>query len=691
LKLFGAVSYGFASAAFLLLALLLFASMRGRTSGARLIVASLATSLWAGALALPGWPRPLPLIIVYLLEMLRDTSWLLAVAGLTRSVFPRPLVIGGQVLCLGLLTLGPALLVLDPSAFADTSAWPLVRAGLAMAIFSLVVVEQLYRNASASARWALRPLVIGVGIFYAYDLFLYSQAELLRELSAEAWAARGMVNAIAVPLLVIAARRSPNWSLDVFVSRHAVFYAGTCMAAGVYLVMIAIIGYYLRVFGGTWGGLAQIVFIAGAMAVLAMSLASVALRRRAKLFIATHFYSNKYDYRVEWLRFVNTLATAEDADIRRTAVRAIAEIFDSPGGVLFTLDEGGHALVPSGAWPMRREDVRGLQDLRTQCELLLYFQRNHRIIDLAELRRTPEIYENVELPGWLRTTTRWRILMPILQRDRLVGLMLLEAPPGKFDLTDEDRDLMYMTGQHVAVHIAQQEADRRLAEVRQFEAYNRLAAFMMHDLKNSAAQMQLIVTNAARHKHNPQFIDDAVDTISNAVARINGLIQQIKGETSSHIPQSVDLDVVVKAAVRRCVDRLPVPVLLEAQSLRISADATKFGSILEHIIRNAQDATPPDGEVTVALKQVHDDAQLSVHDTGCGMDAEFVRERLFRPFDSTKGSQGMGIGAYQAREYVRALGGDVEVWSAPGQGTRFSITLPLASKAANAVNDVAFS
>jgi len=74
---------------------------------------------------------------------------------------------------------------------------------------------------------------------------------------------------------------------------------------------------------------------------------------------------------------------------------------------------------------------------------------------------------------------------------------------------------------------------------------------------------------------------------------------------------------------------------------------------------------------------------IEVSDNGCGMDEQFVRERLFRPFDTTKGSKGMGIGAYQTREFVRASGGDVQVHSQPGTGTRFIIRLPLAGASAN--------
>jgi signal transduction histidine kinase len=109
----------------------------------------------------------------------------------------------------------------------------------------------------------------------------------------------------------------------------------------------------------------------------------------------------------------------------------------------------------------------------------------------------------------------------------------------------------------------------------------------------------------------------------------------------------------------------------------ILANAERLAVVIEHIIRNAQDATSEQGTVSVSIRHDGRHAQLLVEDTGVGMDADFIRNRLFRPFDSTKGSKGMGIGAYQVREYIRLLGGDVEVQSSPGQGTQFAVSLPL--------------
>jgi signal transduction histidine kinase len=110
----------------------------------------------------------------------------------------------------------------------------------------------------------------------------------------------------------------------------------------------------------------------------------------------------------------------------------------------------------------------------------------------------------------------------------------------------------------------------------------------------------------------------------------------------------------------------------------LHADRDRFTAVLGHIIQNAKDATRKDGTVTVRLDTRGEEARIEVEDSGTGMEPDFIRDRLFKPFDSTKGSQGMGIGAYQAREFARKIGGDLEIKSTPGEGTTVSLAVPVA-------------
>lgn len=675
---FGIASYGIAALTFLVLTLLLITAWRGRQQGAHLIVASAVTAAWAAILAVQSYNGQIPVLVIYLAEAIRGGAWLLALVAVAGIAAPRSLAMAARGLCVLLLAAAVVLPLLEHFGIAIVNPTLLLsRAGLALSLLALILLEQIYRNSSQAARRSLKYFIIGVGTLFAYDLFLYSQTELLRAVSIDAWTSRGILNAFAMPLIAIAARRNPEWSLDVFVSRQIVFYSTTVLVIGSYLTVMALGGLYVREIGGAWGNVGQIVFFAGAVVVLASLVTSTALRRHARVFISKHFYRNKYDYRVEWLRFISTLSSTDEEDVGRTAVRAMAQIFGSPGGFLFLRDETGKKLLPYAAWPMSIDSLSLPPSILADDDLPQFLASKQWIIDTEEFRRAPDFYGNIVIPPWLLDQQQLRIVSPMLQLDRLVGFVVLYDPPPPFELTYEDRDLLKTLGRHVATHIAQQDADRRLAESRQFEAYNRLTAFMMHDLKNSVAQLKLIVANSPRHKHNPEFIDDAIATIANSAERMTKLIEQLRGSTSAdrHVP--ADLRELAQQAVSRCTYRNPKPQLQPGAPVMVLANAERLAVVIEHIIRNAQDATSETGSVSVSVGQSSRDAQLLVEDNGAGMEADFIRNRLFRPFDSTKGAKGMGIGAYQVREYIRLLGGDVEVQSSPGQGTRFAVSLPL--------------
>jgi putative PEP-CTERM system histidine kinase len=677
MNLLGATGYGAAALAFLVLTALLTTSWEGRQVGARLIVASAVTAVWGFVLAAESGVGGTPLPLVYLAEVARAATWLLVLIDLAAAAAPRILIVGAHALWLGLLVIGLAAQVLLQLG-VDIDAQPLLsRAVPGLALMGLILFQQIYRNSTQSGRRALRYFVVGLGGMFVYDLFLFSQMELASGISAHAWNARGFVNGFAVPMIALAVRNNPQWSLNIFVSRQAVFYAMALAAVGIYLVAMALGGFVVRDLGGSWGDVGEILFFACAALVLAGLVTSRALRRQAAVFISKHFYSNKYDYRIEWLRFIQTLSSTSEDDIRRTSVRAVAQIFSSPGGILFLPDEQGRQFVPATGWPVRVDTVTGIAPVSVNSELVRFVHEKQWIIDLHEYRRTPDLYQNIELPEWLGANPTLRIVSPILELDRLAGFLVLYDPPPPFQLTYEDRDLLKTVGRHVATQLAQRDAHRKLAESRQFEAYNRLTAFMMHDLKNSVAQLQLIVANAERHKRKPEFVEDTVGTIANTVDRMNRLIDQIHNTPTSARTQVIRLDELVANAVARCGLRQPVPLLHreEGRSIWIKADAERLSAVLEHVIRNAQDATP-EGQVSVRVTEADGEAVIAVTDNGQGMDPEFVRERLFRPFDSTKGFKGMGIGAYQTREYVQILGGHVDVQSTPGKGTSFSITLP---------------
>jgi putative PEP-CTERM system histidine kinase len=261
----------------------------------------------------------------------------------------------------------------------------------------------------------------------------------------------------------------------------------------------------------------------------------------------------------------------------------------------------------------------------------------------------------------------------------LFGFIMLLKPWLVPKLNFEDHDLLKTVGRHVGSHIKQADSDRRLAESSQFGTYHRLSAFLMHDLNNLIAQQSLVVKNAEKFRHDPKFVDDTIDTIAHSVSRMRRLMEQLSGNTQTPKTVRVNIRDVLEKAARRSEPRKPAPALrFDDAELLVDADAERLTVVIEHLIRNAQDATDSDGTLTIDAGALDGVVQISISDTGCGMTPEFISERLFRPFDSTKGSESMGIGAYQAREYVRMLRGQLDVRSAPGEGTTFTLRLPAA-------------
>jgi putative PEP-CTERM system histidine kinase len=670
----GFAGFGAAFAGFTVLSVLLAVALRGGAAAARrLLLATVVSAVWALILAFEHSDRHPPAWLILAGELARDGAWLYALLGLAPATLPRffaPVSYG--LWCVWVIAAATGIRV----------EYSMGAGGFCMSLLMLLLLEQVYRNAPEAARGDLKFLAIGVGGLFTYDLFLYAQAVLLGGLDAMSWHARGFANLLLMPLLLLGARRLPDSDLRVFVSRQVTFYTTTFLAAGIYLLLMSLAGYAIRELGGAWGETARGFFLVGAFALLIILVTSAAMRRRLRVFVSKHFYRNKYDYRVEWLRFIKTLSTADATDVPRTIVQAVAQTLDSPGGMLLTLDENARRLVPAAAWPLALADLPGVTAIAADDPLIELMRRRRWIVDVREHAERPAMYEHVPVPPWMRADARWRIVAPIFKVDVLIGVFVLFDPPPPFELSFEDRDLLHTMGQHVATMLAQHEADRRVTELSQFETYNRLTAFVMHDLKNCAAQLTLVVGNAKKHRHNPEFIDDAIETVANTSERVTRLIEQLtRREIPTAPATAVRIAELAAVAVERCRARRPQPTFATGQdsACLVNADRETLVTAIEHVVRNAQDATRENGSVRIDVADDARSVRLTVADDGAGMDADFLQHQLFRPFHSTKGSKGMGIGAYQAREFAQSVGGDVEVESRPGQGTRFSFIFPVAT------------
>ncbi|MEN7342882.1 MAG: XrtA/PEP-CTERM system histidine kinase PrsK, partial [Pseudomonadota bacterium] len=391
--------------------------------------------------------------------------------------------------------------------------------------------------------------------------------------------------------------------------------------------------------------------------------------------------------REEWLKLIGRLAQdSERAPMPVLCLEALADIVDSDGGALWQRDAANpHLFRVQASFNYRHSEP----ELARSHPLIAFLASTGWVVDGRQAIQNPEHYSGA-LTSVQALVSEDVLFIPLMLDDTLTGVVSLSRPTAMPDLNFEDHDLLRTVGRQLAVFLEQTRVQQQLTQARQFEVFNRFSAFVMHDLKNLIAQQSLVVSNAVKHKSNPAFVEDAIGTIENSVRRMNRLLEQLQSGGTVGTNRTVDVLVLVADACKQAADRKPQPVVIkdtDAARLPMFGDAEKLASAIHHLLRNAQDATPSDGTISVTVSGLTNDGnvtstqpvrcKISIADTGTGMDRAFIERRLFEPFDSTKGAKGMGIGMYQARDYIESLSGTLDVESTPGEGTTMHVVVPL--------------
>ncbi|HRD94824.1 MAG TPA: PEP-CTERM system histidine kinase PrsK [Rubrivivax sp.] len=566
-------------------------------------------------------------------------------------------------------------------ALSAETWWPSLAVSLAFAVLGLVLVEQLFRNLPEDSRWSAKPLCLALGLGFGYDLYLYSEAVLLGRLDPDGLIARGAVAVIAVPLLISATRGRSGWMRRIQVSRSVAFHSATLVLVGVYLLFMAGVGYYVRYFGGEWGRALQLAMVTGAVVALVAIMLSGSLRARLKVFVSKNFFSYRYDYREEWLKFTRTLASSHaPQEVGTLIVKGLSSLVETPGGDLWTTDGAGEEFRQTARWNVPAIALRE----PVQAPFGAFLKGKGWVIDMHEYRNAPRRYGDLVLPTWLLARGEAWLVVPLAVGDELLGFVTLDRPRTTIELDWEVRDLLKTAAQQAAGYLAQMRATEALLEARKFDAFNRMSAFVVHDLKNIVTQLSLMMKNAQRLHANPEFQQDMLLTVESSLEKMRRLMLQLReGATPPGSAHGVEVAAVLHQLDLMARGRGRLLEVSCEEGLFTRGHEDRLERVLGHLVQNAFDATPADGRVWIAARRHSGLVQVEVGDTGTGMDEDFVRNRLFRPFGSTK-HDGMGIGSYESHQYIRELGGAIDVQSRPGSGTVMRITLPLFSQSLGA-------
>ena len=649
---------------------------RGRDQAQRAVAAAcFAMAVWSLTAAIAGTGAP----ITQFTESVRNLAWLSFLHVLLGRGGTRHRALDALYAVLGFgLAIGAVfnlLMLLDSRSdpLAASVLFAIVILRLTFAVGGLVALHNLYTATAAGARRGIvLPLAL-LASLWVVDLTFYALA-LRSGAAATEWAmVRGPVAVLLAPLMALGAARNRAWTIRL--SRTVAFRSVGLVAALGYLALVIALASVGDLVRGPSGALIAPLVVIFMALVLAFVAISPRTRAWSRVMIAKHFFAHRYDYRAEWLRFTDTLGVPGTgaAPLEERVVKAVADIVEAPGGALLLPTATGLASGVRWRWPTLTPPPDVGDDR------LVALLASGRVVELDAVRADRgTASEAAAIPEWMVADAAAWAVVPLVHFDQLVGAVLLERPLAPRALDWEDFDLLRLAGHQVASYLAEARSQEALGDAARFDEFNRRFAFIMHDIKNLVSQLTLVTRNAERHADNPAFRADMIATLHASTARMNDLLARLSQHNKARTeePRAIDLGTIAAAVAARHRATHPVVVAGDGGVFAL-ADPARLEQALSHLVQNAIDASPEAEPVTLTLVRQAHEVGIEVADCGAGMTADFVRGSLFRAFASTK-SDGFGIGAFEARALIGAMGGRITVVSAPGEGSRFSIWLPSA-------------
>lgn len=643
------------------------------------------TALWALAVAGIGSNEP----VTRIAEVLRNLAWLGFMLVLHRrdgkARPPRALeAVYGVVALVALASLVAHLLATEsaPAVAAQVEGGVLLLRML-VAVAALVLVQELHAALRPASGGGLRWVALALAGMWLIDFALFAVTYLSPDGVAAPPAIRG-VAMIGVGLaLGIGLQRKGEWDLQV--SRAVTYQSLSLVAIGAYFAVLALATSAIATIGGSHARLLQTAFVLGSTAAILTLVSNSWLRAWAKVKLAKHLFRHRYDYRAEWMRFTETLGAPDGAaPLDERIVKAIADLTDSPGGVLLVPD--GAALGVGASWNWDRATL----PIASDAGLAAHLAATGRILELDPIRqRAADAPDAAAVPQWMLDLPNAWAVVPLPHMASLAGAILLARPPIDRALDWEDFDLLKVAGRQVASHLAEARAQEKLADAQRFDEFNRRFAFILHDIKNLVSQLTLTARNAERHADNPEFRADMIATLQDSAERMNALLARLSQHHRSRREAPQPVAVVPLAHRVATTRRRQHPVITSgAPAVVAHADPAALEQLLGHLVQNAIEASPAHEPVTLAVSTEGEEVHIDVIDRGCGMSPAFVRDKLFKPFVSSK-EGGFGIGAFEARQLADAMQGRLEVVSREGAGTRFRLILRAARSAETPVERAA--
>jgi putative PEP-CTERM system histidine kinase len=548
-------------------------------------------------------------------------------------------------------------------------------------VLILMNIERTFRAAVGTMRWRIKFLVLGLGVIFGVSIYTRSQALLFSEYTPSQLSVQAIALLIGCTLIAVAYVRTGFSEIDVYPSRAVLHTSVTVLLTGAYLFVVGVLAQIVARFGGIAGfPIAAFVGLLG-VSILAVLLLSERARQTLQLFVSRHFKRPQHDFRQIWARFTRSLSVALDETALGTlAARLISETFGALSVSTWLFDEQGERLI-------RVSSTSNVDEARTDDFTSSITGKELNSLELIKLPTPFDLGGAKE--KWARelmerSNGQFRkggspICVPLVAGEHWLGAIVLTDRVRGLGYSAEEMDLLKCIGEQVAASLLQLRLTAEIMGRKELEAFQTMSAFLIHDLKNAASTLALMLENLPTHFDSPAFREDALRGIGSAATRINDLINRMNAlRPELHLNAAeLDLNLVIKETVANLNGTLDTNLVTKFDQIpKISADRQQLQSVFTNLLLNARDAVGMNGQVTVETTREGEWVALSVSDNGCGMTEQFIKNSLFRPFRSTK-KKGLGIGMFQSKTIVEAHHGKINVESELGVGTTFRVMLPL--------------
>jgi putative PEP-CTERM system histidine kinase len=551
---------------------------------------------------------------------------------------------------------------------------------LLSAVLVLMNLERTFRAAIGTMRWRIKFMVLGLGVLFAARAYTSSQALLFHGGALSQQGVNSGALLVACLLMTRALFRVGHFEVSIYPSHSLLHHSFTVLLAGAYLLIVGVFAKVVTFLGGDVAFPLKAFCVLVALVLLTMLLLSDRARLYTKRFVSRHLQRPIYDYRTVWRAFTGgTARCVEQTELCSAVVKLISDIFQALSVTIWLADERKERLVFAASTSLSQAKAGQLTlEPADAAEVMAALSAHPDPIDIDSARETWAVPLRRSHPEEFRKGGN-RVCVPMIAGGELLGFLTLGDRVGGVPFSVQDLDLLKSVSDQAAAGLLNIQLSQRLSQAKQLEAFQAMSAFFVHDLKNTASTLSLMLQNLPVHYQNPQFREDALRGISKTVAHINDVVSRLTILRHELAVQAVecDLNELVNDTLKAQEQAPGVELVKELRPLpKVRLDPAQIQKVLTNLVLNAREALVPGGIIRVETSQRNGWVVLSVSDNGCGMSADFIQRSLFRPFQTTK-KKGIGIGMFHSKMIIEAHRGRIEVESEPGKGTAFRVLLPI--------------